>query len=46
MSPNYSWTMAEEIYLQEFLDDEDDFQKYDSNCVIFLFITLLVPEIQ
>ena len=46
MSPNYSWTMAEEIYLQEFLEDEDDYSKYDSTCVIFLFITLLIPEIQ
>jgi len=38
--------MSEEIYLQEFLEGEDDYEKYDSICIIFLLITFLVPEIQ
>lgn len=45
MSPNYIWTPEEEKFLQEFLDDEDDYLKYDSMCVVFLFLTLLIPEI-
>lgn len=45
MSPNYIWTPEEEKFLQEFLDEEDDYMKYDSMCVIFLLITLLIPEI-
>jgi len=45
MSPNYIWAPEEEKFLQEFLDDEDDYMKYDSMCVVFLLMTLLVPEI-
>ena len=35
----------QEKFLQEFLDEEDDYMKYDSMCVIFLLVTLLIPEI-
>ena len=45
MSPNYIWAPEEEKFLQEFLDDEDDYMKYDSMCVVFLLMTLIVPEI-
>lgn len=45
MSPNYIWVPEEEKFLQEFLDDVDDYMKYDSMCVVFLLMTLLVPEI-
>ena len=34
----------QEKFLQEFLDEEDDYMKYDSMCVIFLLVTLLIPE--
>jgi hypothetical protein len=46
MSPNYTWNPEEEKFLQEFLDEEDDYMKYDSMCVVFLLITLLIPEIK